>query len=71
MGKGNVPKREITVVVVDDGWNATVRVVLRVLRRFLFAFLKVEVYGLVGEPKLLEYDCDLPRGCALISTRCE
>ena len=39
------PNDEVVVVVVDQGWDATIRVVLGEAFSLLFALLKVEKFG--------------------------
>ena len=39
----DAPKGEVAVLVVNDGWNTAVGVVLGVLVGLVFAFLEVEV----------------------------
>ena len=56
----DAPKGEVAVLVVNDGWNTAVGVVLGVLVGLVFAFLEVEVDRLVGQAELLQNVCDLP-----------
>ncbi len=46
--------------MIDQGWNAAIWIEFNVVRRFVLAFLEVEVNGLVCQPELLEDDGDLP-----------
>lgn len=47
-------------MVVNQSWDATIRVVLGVLRSLLLLLSKVEEDGVICETELFEYDGDLP-----------
>ena len=55
-----LPNGEVVVVVVDDGWNATVWINLQVFLVLLFFLAEIEVDRFICQPKFLEDDCDLP-----------
>ena len=54
----HVPKDEVTIVVIDQGGDTAVGVVLSVLIALDVA--ELEVTRLVGKTELVEYEADLP-----------
>ena len=56
----HLPNSEVVVMVVDDGWNATVGVDLQVFWTLVLFLAKIEVHGLVGQPEFLKNDGDFP-----------
>ena len=57
----DVPDNEVVVVMVNQGGNAAVGVVLGVLGGLLFDFLEVEELPLKTQVQLVQDHLDLPR----------
>ena len=55
-----LPNDEVAVSVIDNGGDASVGVVLRVLRCFVLVFVEVKEFALVSQPELLEDKSDFP-----------
>jgi len=58
----HLPNDEVVVMVVDNGWDATVGVDLQEFWSLLFLLAEVEVHRLVGQPEFFKNDGDFPRG---------
>lgn len=58
----DAPDDEVVVPVVNQRWDAPIRVVLRVLRALLLLLAEIKVLGFVREAELFEDECDLPWG---------
>ena len=56
----NIPNGEIVVMVVDDGGDPTVGFDLQLLRSLVFLLVKIEVHGLVRQPKFFKNHGDFP-----------
>jgi hypothetical protein len=41
------PDNKVIVLVIDQGWNASIGVVLGMLRSLVFAFAEIQIHGLV------------------------
>ena len=65
-----VPDNKVAVFVVDEGGDTTIRVEIRVLLRFLFTFVEVEVDEGVIETKLLKNENDLPTATVSNAKKC-
>ena len=61
LGSEHLPDGEVVVMVVDDGWDATVGVDLQVFWTLLLFLAEIEVHGLVRQPELLKNDGDFPK----------
>ena len=57
-----LPDDEVSVLMIDEGGDATVRVELGVFGGLVLVLAEVEVDRLIGEPEFLEYSHDLPAG---------
>ena len=57
------PNDEVTVRMIDQRRNASVRIVLGIFRALLLLLSKVEIPRLVLEPELREDVRDLPAEC--------
>ncbi len=55
-----LPEHVVVVSVVNQSRNTTIGIVLRELRSFVLAVLKVQIDGLVGKPKLFQHDGNFP-----------
>ena len=55
------PNGEITVMVIDEGGDATVGVDLQVFWPFMFLLAEIKVHRLVLQPEFFENDSDFPK----------
>ena len=56
----SLPDNEVVVVMINEGWDTAVGVILGELGGLVFALLELEVHRLVGESELLKNDGGLP-----------
>ena len=59
-GELDVPKNQVTVLVVDQSGDTAVRVQVGVLGRLLLVLAKIEVDRLVGKSKFLQKERYFP-----------